>query len=537
MNLILKKILKFINDYKFTLLFLSFLLIITFNLAEQFSILNVLSAISFIFIFHLLSKYKLLYPIAIFIAIFIGFNAYFAFVLKEQMSYGVMASFMETYSDEALGMMSVIWWKVALTLGLLVAWIVFMMNELKKISFSRKISLAVVLIFWLIVAPTFITTNILDKHWLKRDFPTSPFYILFEVTGKDHPIIIRDIMVFGSYWGEKVKIKEYQEAKRTLPEGVTLKNEGDSILPKHIFVIIGESANRDYMSLYGYKEAKTTPFLDSIKSALPTKLNYYNGIAAAPITRFAVPMAVSFADPLNLDKQYTEKNIVEIANNAGYETIWLSSQPKVGVYETIIGNMASCATVSDFDYGWPVEDLDLVEKAKNNFKEGQKQLIILHLTGSHIPYGDKSDKIDKAIFPGKTNDILYWQSLHHTDRVLKGIYQLMDNTHNSAVMYYFSDHGEVIGQAHGFLTGGTAQFKTPIVAINRSKFPVDSVVNKYIDPKTSLLSTSNTVYIISEMLGYDIAPDVVKDAIEINKYVYHVDNKSYLYEDIMKKDK
>ena len=536
MGSILKKKFRVICSYKFTLLFFAFLLTTTYHLAKEFTVWNILGALSFLFIFHLLSKSRYLYPVAVIITLLIAFNAYFAFIQKEQISYGVMASLMETYPDEAFGMLSVIWWKVLLVLAILSGWIVLVMGELKKISFSRKISLSIVLTYWVIAVPCSIAYNILDKFYLKRDFPTSPFYILSWMTGTNHPIIVRDVMVFGSYWGEQKKIKDYQEMQRTLPEGVTLNIENQNILPKRIFLIIGESANRDYMSLYGYEEAKTSPFLDDLNSTDSINLQYYNGIAAAPITRFAVPMAVSFADPLNTERQYTENNIVEMANAAGYETVWISNQPKVGVYETIIGNMASCATIPNFDRNWPLDDLDLVGKAEKEFKEGKKQLFVFHLNGSHIPYADKSDEIDKALFPGDSDKVKYFRSLHHTDRVLKGIYQMMDNSNDPSVMYYFSDHGEIISQAHGFLSGGSAQFKTPIVTINRSAFPVDSIVNRYTDPQTALLNTSNTVYIISEMLGYDIAPEVVKEAVEMNKYIYHVDNNTYLYEDILKKD-
>lgn len=87
-------------------------------------------------------------------------------------------------------------------------------------------------------------------------------------------------------------------------------------------LIIGESARTDNMSIYGYSRP-TTPELQKQKSRL--KL-FTQAISGAPYTALAVPLALSADSVLHHDIRNYPDNIINMANQAGFDTRWLSAQ-------------------------------------------------------------------------------------------------------------------------------------------------------------------------------------------------------------------
>lgn len=54
----------------------------------------------------------------------------------------------------------------------------------------------------------------------------------------------------------------------------------------------------------------------------------------------------------------------------------------------------------------------------------------------------------------------------------------------------------------------------------------------YITPSLNAINTGNSIFILSEFLGYNVLGSRVKDAIKEGEYVYDVDGAAYLYETI-----
>ena len=103
-----------------------------------------------------------------------------------------------------------------------------------------------------------------------------------------------------------------------------------------IVIVLGESVDRNRMSLYGANR-KTTPFLDNLKH----KNYFYKFIAIAPAnqTMFAVPMEFS---PSSVKIFYNlfmkHKSIVGVCGDLGYTIYWISNQGKIGIYEDAISS-------------------------------------------------------------------------------------------------------------------------------------------------------------------------------------------------------
>jgi glucan phosphoethanolaminetransferase (alkaline phosphatase superfamily) len=339
-----------------------------------------------------------------------------------------------------------------------------------------------------------------------------------------------DISTFIAYQHERYEMKKFLKMEKRMPAGITFDAHRES--PEKIFFIIGESASRHHYSLYGYEE-KTSPFFDSLAQAVPPALHYYNAYSPASITRDALRIILTFSTPTDIKPFFENYNIIDMANKAGYETIWISNQDKLGESDSYIGFVAGGSTRSFYEKTIIRDDFNLLNYLKKAYIAGKKQFFVIHLNGSHVPYGERYDAVDEEALPGnKTKTKEYDRSIHHTDRLMRSIYQIMEKG-NSSVLYYFSDHAELVeGGGHGIFVMDHNLFDTPLVTINNSVVAVDSIVKKYADPETSLINNSNSIFILSEIMGYDVSDEDVKKAVADGKYIFHVDKKAYLYKDL-----
>lgn len=283
--------------------------------------------------------------------------------------------------------------------------------------------------------------------------------------------------------------------------------------------------------------------------------SYSKAIAPATLTRYVVPIILSFSTPKNQNLFYKNKSVIDLANDADYQTMWLSSQDKVGLNDTSIGMIGTHASYSSFASGNNIDDLDLVALAKERLKKNEKQLVVFHLVGSHAGYRSRYDKLDEdaifettiyeaplnndeSKFKTDTKTILdYNRAIHHTDRVLNDIYKLMISDNTPSLLLYISDHSEIIGFGHGFSAHGTKQLDVPFIYINNSSLSIDSIVEKYITPELFKLNSSNLIYILSEILGYKVSDELVKKALNEGLYIFYADNKVYDYNYLKKEYK
>ncbi|HAY9078704.1 TPA: phosphoethanolamine transferase, partial [Shigella boydii] len=87
-------------------------------------------------------------------------------------------------------------------------------------------------------------------------------------------------------------------------------------------LIVGESVRVDNMSLYGYTRS-TTPQVEAQRKQI--KL-FNQAISSAPYTALSVPLSLTADSVLSHDIHNYPDNIINMANQAGFQTFWLSSQ-------------------------------------------------------------------------------------------------------------------------------------------------------------------------------------------------------------------
>ena len=259
--------------------------------------------------------------------------------------------------------------------------------------------------------------------------------------------LIYDTRVYASqYESYKKNREERMENLSSLPD---LANKGN---PGIYVLVIGESETRDRMSLYGY-DRDTTPFLNSIKEA-ENVIVFDKAWSCANDTVSALTYALTNKNQYNdvdLNKAFS---LVEVANAAGYNTVWISNQVQYGLADTPITAIASEAKqqiwlrdkVGHMKDGRYLDVPDYYDErvvpSIDELEVSDKMLIVIHIMGSHNSYKVRyPDKFAK--FSGDDSDE-YDNSVLYTDYVLENILDKVNEMPTFKGLVYFSDHGEGI---------------------------------------------------------------------------------------------
>ncbi len=213
---------------------------------------------------------------------------------------------------------------------------------------------------------------------------------------------------------------------------------------KSYIVIIGESARKDYQSLYGYP-IKTSPFMDKVNATI---FNHY--IAPGAHTVESLKRILLQNDKKTF--QYSN-SVITLANKAGFETYWLSNQGYLGQNDTSTSIIASKAKHTFFpnksDYlSNNFSDLILLPKLEKiiSTDTDRPKIIFMHLMGSHSRFCRRIDNNYqiKQITNVISKDLsCYLTSLRQTDRFIETAYHILQKSDAAFSLMYFSDHGHV----------------------------------------------------------------------------------------------
>lgn len=218
-------------------------------------------------------------------------------------------------------------------------------------------------------------------------------------------------------------------------------------------LVIGESASRDHMHVYGY-DRQTTPWMDKMAGCKGTTIFSYP-YANYCQTILSLTYALSEKNQYNhipLEEAYS---IIDLAKAAGYDTYWISNQAGFSASDTPITIISSTvahhtwingrgASPSDSTY----LDGKLITELPDNVD--RPSFIVIHLMGSHSRYADRYPK-SYSLFSGRGKFVDgYDNSVRYVDSVLQGIFEKVHNYSNFQGFLYLPDHGEdpESGNAH-----------------------------------------------------------------------------------------
>lgn len=512
------------NRYSLILFFVLWLFCIASRLSIKqmeaagiiYPFLNTALIVILLFVF---SKTRLRYPVILILSLITAVDIGLLYLYETPMLYTILASISETNATEALEVAN-----IGLIIGLIsfIALSFFMYkasNELKNIKFRYSIFTSIsALILFILIIPLALLMRI--GYDVGTNLKNNPGITISSAVGIKYPVVINDCFLIGLYINEMIRLNWSDSAGKSLPQGITFK--GNSKVNK-IILIIGESSSRNNYSLYNYAQ-KTTPFLDSLSTT--PKLHFYNEVySPSYFTREALRLSLTFASPQNPEPFFENQSMIDMAKNAGYEISWISNHSNFGIYNSYIDQIKSAAHYSYFGKEGIQDDLKLLDYFKQRLIPDKRQFITLHIIGSHYSYKSKYDETDKeALSRDIGRNIHYDRSIHHTDRFIHQVYDLIKNLDENVVIFYYSDHGEAI-KSEGYDLTELERHCVPLVVIqnNANTINPDSIILKYYNKEIGIYNTSNNIYAMSEIMGYDVSDKNVSEA-QNNAMFYYTEN-------------
>jgi len=240
-------------------------------------------------------------------------------------------------------------------------------------------------------------------------------------------------------------------------------------------LIIGESADRDYMSIYGYP-LPTTPRLEAMRS----ELFLFNNVVSPFITTIPnIRVLTSFENYEHRDRTIKDGCLTSYLKAAGYQTTWISNQVPLGIHDTLTTVVAKSCDETIFvnrnqSENQPSYDELLLPALQDVLtRDTPRKFIIIHLMGLHTPfrfrYPDEYDIFHEA-WPGKTDRQRglvnrYHNAMLYNDAIVANLIEAVKKTNTCASVIYLSDHGLELFETrdyHGHsITGG---LEIPLIA-------------------------------------------------------------------------
>lgn len=219
--------------------------------------------------------------------------------------------------------------------------------------------------------------------------------------------------------------------------------------PSTIILVVGESAGRNFMSVYGYSANDTTPWLrGQVENDSNNFLRFNHAYSSYGSTMQALEQAFTEKNQYN-NKAFNQSfTIIDLAKKAGYKTYWFSNQSVKNTADTPVQLVARTADVTHWVEDDPstqsriLYDGDLLPALKM-VNPNENNFIVIHVMGSHEltlhrfpPEFTKFSQI--GVFDLVSN---YEDSMAYSDWVLQQIYEYARDNLNLQSMIFFSDHG------------------------------------------------------------------------------------------------
>ncbi|WP_347900422.1 phosphoethanolamine transferase CptA [Pseudomonas purpurea] len=253
-----------------------------------------------------------------------------------------------------------------------------------------------------------------------------------------------------------------------------LKNLKDTMAnqPATLVLVIGESTNRQRMSLYGYPR-QTTPELDKLKDQLAV---FDNVITPRPYTIEALQQVLTFADEQNPDLYLKTPSLVSVMKQAGYKTYWITNQQTMTKRNTMLTTFSEQADEQVYlnnnrNQNARQYDGDVLEPfSKALAEDAPRKFIVVHLLGTHMSYQYRYpptfDKFqDRQGVPAGVRDDQvptynsYDNAVLYNDFVVSSLIKDYAKTDPNGFLLYLSDHGEDVFDSAGHDTLGRNEGK------------------------------------------------------------------------------
>ncbi len=362
---------------------------------------------SFLVFNALLFKNRYTSVISFILCLFLSINFLISiscfFVYHSGFNVGMAISILETNTDEAFSM-SYMFILPAILFLIFFGMLLYSVSYLKNNIVTCNTKFVIIALFWIIMPFAF---------YLKHRY----------ISNKGGGKMIKNVYYHLSDFTTAMKIQDdINNIKKNKPI-FNVKKIQPGI--ENVILIIGESERKQNMSLYGYGK-KTTPYTDQQAENM---MVFNNAVSPAGITNLSVPLMLSSIHPDEYKDRFDKLsyNVINLANQIGYNSFWLSTQASAR-------GITAIASLSDNKKWINGYDEVIVPELKNVIKTQEDKFIVLHIMGSHpnpcnrLPSGWNFEGLN-----------CYDSSVKYTDYVLGSIFNILKKT--NSVVIYVSDHG------------------------------------------------------------------------------------------------
>ncbi|WP_242613034.1 phosphoethanolamine transferase [Helicobacter pylori] len=227
----------------------------------------------------------------------------------------------------------------------------------------------------------------------------------------------------------------------------------------NVVLVIGESASRNFMQLYGYN-APNSPLLSPLANERERESNnlfvFSDAISKEAHTSEVFESLLNYSNAETNKPWYHYHNMIDIFKRSHYETFWLEKQiiDQWGITQNLVSNRSKNRYYILGNYGAYDEELAKFYTKSVQSRLKSKNFIVFHLIGSHSWY---ADRFPKSFAKFKPNDLDfsnlhassdrdkqivtdYVNSLYYNDAVLNEIFNLFKD--KDAIVFYLSDHAQ-----------------------------------------------------------------------------------------------
>ncbi|WP_150625878.1 phosphoethanolamine transferase [Pandoraea captiosa] len=351
---------------------------------------------------------------------------------------------------------------------------------------------------------------------------------------KENPLLYWPIR-YLDYKGQLAHADELQrELARNMAQRAEWQVRYRGPARKTVVWVIGESLNRNNMSIYGYAR-NTTPMLGSMRDDLTVFRDVVSSEPATMASLMKMLTPASLDDPEAWTRQ---PDLVMLAREAGYRTFWISNQVPNDGWLGLVANRADERTFINKGYGrgennfdgnlLPVMDAALAHDAP-------RKLIIVHLLGAHPTY-DMRYPDEFARFDNTNDSVMadleargrslwvrhsrndYDNAIAYNDYVVSNLIRktMAASTQSDASLLFSSDHAQEVGHTRnhtGQSVADASGYEIPMIVWTRQAPNVDTRAALEARPyQTDRLEHTMLGLLDIDTPYYNAAHDVMSDA-------------------------
>ncbi|BFU60905.1 MULTISPECIES: phosphoethanolamine transferase [Rodentibacter] len=272
----------------------------------------------------------------------------------------------------------------------------------------------------------------------------------------------------------------------------------------NIILIVGESVAASHLNVLGY-ERETTPYLNKIKDQVLIKPTYSSGL----FTAVALPSFFNAIPYPNGLEQILKgnTNLFRLAKERRYKTYFYSAQPED---EMAMMNFLGQAWIDEQKFptqlGYKkkegMADEKLLDFLPHFDLTNNKNFIVLHHRGSHLPYGYYLDENDKP-FGEKTTIDKYDNTILKFDQFYQTVFEYLKKQTNQGnyLLIYISDHGQKVlpdGNRPG--TFDEDNYIVPLVVYSNNPKLHQKIINEF--NKCEISSHNQIATFLIQTMGY-----------------------------------